>query len=113
MIKFVILFKEASTTDVFEHAYADFLALVERMPDVRRRQAIHIIGSPQGQSQYQRGLEIYFDTQDALRASLMSKAGQEAGNELARFPEGSIEAYFAEVFEEEGGSTPSGQSDED
>ncbi len=105
MIKFVVMFKEAPATEAFENAYNDFLALVERMPDIQRRQAIHVYGSPQGEPPYQRGLEIYFETQEILRASLMSKAGQEAGNELARFAEGTFDVYFAEVFEEDGGRT--------
>ena len=36
----------------------------------------------------------------------MSTAGQEAGNELARFAEGSFDVYFSEVYEEGGGQTP-------
>ena len=105
MIKFVIMFKEAPGDETFENAYNDFLALIERMPDIQRRQAIHVIGSPLGNPPYQRGLEIYFESQDVLRASLMSKAGQEAGNELGRFAEGSFDVYFSEVFEEDGGQT--------
>lgn len=105
MIKFVVMFKQAPQTEAFENAYNDFLALVERMPDIQRRQAIHVFGSPQGDPPYQRGLEIYFTTQEALQASLMSKEGQEAGNELGRFVEGSFDVYFAEVFEETGGQT--------
>jgi len=106
MIKFVVMFRETAIDENFDNAYNDFLALVERMPDIQRRQAIHVIGSPTGNAPYHRGLELYFETQDILKASLMSKAGQEAGNELARFVEGSFDVYFSEVFEENGGSTP-------
>jgi uncharacterized protein (TIGR02118 family) len=106
MIKFVIMFRDTADNEHFDNAYNDFLALVERMPAILRRQAIHVLGSPQGTAPYQRGLEIYFETQDSLRDSLMSTAGQEAGNELARFTEGSFDVYFSEVFEENGGFTP-------
>ncbi len=105
MIKFVVMFRDIEGED-FDNAYHDFLALVERMPDILRRQAVHVIGSPQGAPPYQRGLEIYFETEDILRASLMSTAGQEAGNELGRFAEGSFDVYFSEVYEEGGGQTP-------
>ena len=104
MIKFVVIFREIDNEE-FDNAYHDFLALVERMPDIQRRQAIHVIGSPQGTPPFHRGLEIYFETEEILRASLMSKSGQEAGNELARFAEGSFDVYFAEVYEEDGGQT--------
>jgi hypothetical protein len=49
---------------------------------------------------------VYFNEQAQMEESLRSKAGQEAGGELRRFPSGSFEMLFAEVFEEVGGSTP-------
>lgn len=107
MIKFVVMFRAAQDEDNFDNAYNDFLALVERMPDITRRQAIHVLGSPQGDAPYHRGLELYFENQENLRASLMSVAGQEAGNELARFEDGSFDVFFSEVYEEVGSSTPS------
>ncbi|MDQ7028147.1 MAG: EthD family reductase [Anaerolineae bacterium] len=105
MIKFVVMFRQPDDRGDFENAYNDFLALVERMPDIKRRQVVHVLGSPQGDAPYHRLLEIYFDTEEQLKASLMSGAGQEAGNELGRFKEGSFDVQFAEVYEEEGGST--------
>lgn len=104
MIKFVVLFRQPTDIADFENAYNDFLALVEGMPHIQRRQVVHVLGSPQGNPPYYRALEIYFATQDLLRAALMSKEGQEAGNELARFTQG-FEVFFAEVYEESGGKT--------
>lgn len=106
MIKFVVAFRKPQNLDDFENTYNDFLALVERMPNVQRRQVVHITGSPQGEPVYHRILETYYETDALLRQALMSKEGQEAGNELARFEEGSFDVYFAEVYEEAGGSTP-------
>jgi uncharacterized protein (TIGR02118 family) len=105
MIKFVVMFRQPEDMTVFENAYNDFLALVERMPSIKRRQVVHVLGSPMGNAPYHRLLEIYFDTEDLLKASLMSPQGQEAGNELARFKQGSFDVQFAEVYEEEGGNT--------
>lgn len=107
MIKFVIMFRDHPPTENFDHAYHDFIALIERMPDLQRRQVLHVIGSPQGKAPYQRGIELYFEDQATLQASLLSPAGQEAGNELARFAVGSFDVYFSEVYEEVGGKTPS------
>ncbi|GAB5494278.1 MAG: hypothetical protein Phog2KO_44930 [Phototrophicaceae bacterium] len=111
MIKFVVMFRQIEGEE-FDNAYHDFLALVERMPDIQRRQAIHVIGSPNGAPPYQRGLEIYFENEDILKSALMSKAGQEAGNELGRFVEGSFDVYFSEVYEEGGGQTPTDDADD-
>jgi uncharacterized protein (TIGR02118 family) len=107
MVKFMILFRKPKDMDAFENRYNDFLALVERMPDVERRQVISVLGSPVGEPRYYRVLEIYFADQARMEASLRSKPGQEAGGELTRrFPAGTFEAIFAEVYEEAGGSTP-------
>lgn len=106
MIKFVVMFRRPQNEDNFDNAYNDFLALVERMPNILRRQAVHILGSPQGQAPYHRGLELYYEDEATLRTALMSAEGQEAGNELARFEDGSFDVYFSEVYEEAGGSTP-------
>lgn len=105
MIKFVVNFRSPRDFEKFDNIYNDFLALVERMPLIQRRQAIHVIGSPNGKAPYERALEIYFNTEADLRESLMSKQGQEAGNELGKFEQGSFDVYFAEVFEEAGGKT--------
>ena len=106
MYKFVIMFRQPQDEADFENAYNDFLALVERMPDIKRRQVVHVTGSPLGKPPYYRLLELYFETEDMLKAALMTQAGQEAGNELARFKRGTFDVQIAMVYEEEGGSTP-------
>ena len=106
MIKFMVMFRDGDTLAQFESAYNDFLGLVERMPDVKRRQVVHTLGSPQGKPSYYRILEVYFESQTDMQSSLMSPRGQEAGQELARFPIGTVDLMFAEVYEETGGSTP-------
>lgn len=106
MFKFMVMFHKPTNMDAFENAYNDFLALVERMPDVKRRQVIDVVGSPIGQSRVYRILEVYFDDQPTMEAALNSERGQEAGGELRRFPKGTFEMLFAQVYEEDGGFTP-------
>lgn len=108
MFKFMIVFRQPPNPDDFENAYNDLLALIERMPDIQRRQVITVIGSPTGASPYYRILEVYFADRAQMQAALLSAAGQEAGGELRRFAPGSFEMIFAEVYEEQGGSTPTG-----
>jgi len=112
MIRFSIYFSIPANLDDFENTYNDFLALVEHMPYLQRRQVGHVIGSPQGEAPYFRSMELYFNTQQELRESLMSGAGQEAGNELARFGVGNVHLFFSEIYEESGGSTPRTEPDE-
>ncbi|MDX2075516.1 MAG: EthD family reductase [bacterium] len=106
MFKFMMLFHHPDNLDAFENSYNDLLGLVERMPNVRRRQVIDVFGSPTGKAPYYRILEVYYDDRATMEASLLSKQGQEAGGQIATFPTGSFEMIFADVYEEVGGSTP-------
>ncbi len=105
MIKFMILFQRPDNVVAFEANYNRFLALIEQMPLIIRRQVIHILGSPRGETSLYRILEVYFDSQASLEESLRSPNGQAAGQTLNDFPPNSIEMLFAEVFEEVGGQT--------
>lgn len=108
MVKFMILFRKPKDVGAFENSYNDFLALVERMPDITRRQVVDVVGSPQGEAPFYRMLEVYFNSSEAMQDSLRSPAGQEAGKQLTSFPAKSTEMLFAEVFEEAGGQTDTG-----
>ena len=108
MSKFMILFGKPEQPGEFEDVYNDFFALVEKMPHISRRQVIDILGSPVGETQLFRILEVYFEDRGKMELALTSGSGQKAGKELQRLPAGSFEMVFAEVYEEEGGSTPAG-----
>lgn len=99
MLKFMMMFQIPDDEATFENSYNDFLALVERMPFIKRRQVVLALGSPMGEPPYYRILEIYFDGQRELETSLMSFSGQEAGKELGRFG-GKVHVMIAEVFED-------------
>lgn len=105
MVKFIILFHNPDDLERFENLYNDFLALIERIPGILRRQVVTVLGSPQGETPYYRMLEIYFEDEAAMNASLMTPAGQEAGRELYKFPRGTFETLLADVYEEAGGRT--------
>lgn len=99
MVKFVIAFKQPAQPEAFENAYQDFLALVERMPDIQRKQVLHVVGSPRGQADYYRLLELYFADLPTLEQSLASSQGQEAARELSRFEPHTLEAFLGHVYE--------------
>ena len=111
MIKFMILFEPPEDAERFENVYQDFLALIERMPNILRRQVVHVTGSPLGAPKIHRILEIYFESTDAQTQALMSGAGQEAGKELRRLPEDSFQLLLTDVYEEAGGNTPEPDAD--
>jgi uncharacterized protein (TIGR02118 family) len=106
VVKFSIMFRKPADPEAFEQRYNEFLALVERMPDIQRRQVNSVFGSPLGESPYYRILEVYFTDSAAMNSALLTPAGQEAGGELLKFGSGTFEMFFAEVYEESGGQTP-------
>lgn len=106
MFKFMMLFHHPPNITQFEDSYNNLLALVERMPHIRRRQVSNVFGSPSGKSPYYRILEVFYDDRASMEASLMSPQGQEAGGQIATFPSGTFEMLFADVYEEVGGNTP-------
>jgi uncharacterized protein (TIGR02118 family) len=99
MIKFSISFKHPQDPESFESTYQDFLALAERMPNIQRRQVVHVLGSPFGKTTYSRVLEFYFADVTILQESLRSTAGQEAGAELNKFEAGLIDLFYGDVYE--------------
>jgi uncharacterized protein (TIGR02118 family) len=105
MVKFMILFQKPVDIESFEIHYNEFLALIERMPEVTRRQVINVLGSPMGETRLYRILEVYFDDSPQMEAALRSFAGQEAGKHLNVFMRGAFEMVFADVYEESGGQT--------
>lgn len=105
MFKFMVTFYKPDQLDAFETAYNDFLALIERMPFIQRRQVVGVLGSPLGETRVYRILEVYYADYEQLQQSLNSPQGQEAGGELGRFKPEMVDMLFAEVYEENGGQT--------
>lgn len=110
MFKFMILFYDPQhNLNEFEKGYARFLGMVEQIPHITRRQVVHVIGSPSGASPYYRILELYFTDEATMQTALNSEAGQIVGSALhqAFLPRNfRFETAFAEVYEENGGTTP-------
>ncbi len=106
MIKFMLLFRQPEDINSFENFYADFLGLVERIPDIARRQVIHPTYGYNGAPEFYRILELYFDSREIQEAALNTDSGQEAGRELRRLPDGAFDWLVADVYEEAGGNTP-------
>jgi uncharacterized protein (TIGR02118 family) len=118
MVKFAVLFHRPLPDRMpeFETYYTRFLALIEQIPDIARRQVVDVMGSPEGQSKYYRVLELYFPDRDTMTAALNTEEGQRAGTmlHLVFKPQGyRFETFFADVYEEAGGSTPAPTDDED
>lgn len=117
MVKFAVLFHRPLPDRMpeFETYYTRFLALIEQIPDITRRQVVDVLGSPTGESKYYRMLELYFADKNTMTAALNTDEGQRAGTmlHLVFKPHGyRFETLFADVYEEAGGHTPAPPDEE-
>ena len=100
LVKLSLIFAHPPDPEAFEERYNNNLALLEKMPNLLRRQACVVLGGPGGKSPYYRILEFYFESFDLLDAALTSAEGRAAGNDLMQFAGQKVELVFSEVFEE-------------
>lgn len=100
MVKLVLLFKKPPDESRFEEGYAANLALLEKMPGIRRRQANMVLGGPGDNTEYYRILEFYFDDFESLDSAMTSDAGVAAGQDLVRYAGDVVELLFVDVFED-------------
>src|SRR5579859_1183195 len=82
MVKLTLLFRSPPDLNTFEEGYNHTLALLEQMPNIRRRQACIVFGSPSGPALYYRILEFYFENRAAMDEAMLSEAGTAAGRAL-------------------------------
>ncbi len=99
MVKLSILFRRPTDEAAFEQFYNHNLALLEKMPGIRRRQANLVFGNPAGNSPYYRTLEFYFEDRAALDLALRSPEGQAAGADLMQFAR-NAELIFSDTYED-------------
>ncbi|MCD4685092.1 MAG: hypothetical protein K8S97_04050, partial [Anaerolineae bacterium] len=96
MAKLIILFKQNVTSPKFEMDFTRALALLKKMPGVRRIVQSNVIGGPGGKTPYRQILELSFDDFAALDAALVSQQGVVAGKTLMAITDGEVELLFAE-----------------
>ncbi len=103
MYKMTLLFRQPAADQWanFEEQWAmHFRPLAEQMPGLRRVAVGHVVGSPNGKTEYTRFHEFYFDSREALDRALTSEVGVKAGRALMGFAGKSVEILFLDVFEE-------------
>ncbi len=98
MVKLVALYRKPADPDAFDQHYRQtHMALVQRMPGLRRVEVSKITGAVGGEAPYYLIAEMYFDDQDALRAALRSPEGRATGADLQEFAAGMVTMVYAQV----------------
>ena len=98
MVKLIALYKTPENPAEFDEHYKNIhTPLVQKMPGLRKLEVSRITGAPIGEPKHYLMAEMYFDSQDALNASMASPEGKAAARDLMGFAGNIVTMFFAEV----------------
>ena len=98
MLKLIALYKTPDNTAEFDKHYAEVhTPLVKKMPGLRKLELARITGAPIGEPKHYLMAEMYFDSLDALNASMASPEGKATARDLMSFAAMLVTMFYAEV----------------
>jgi uncharacterized protein (TIGR02118 family) len=98
VVKFVALYAKPSDLAAFEKHYQEVhMPLVKKIPGLRKVEVCHFTGATRGEAKYHMMAELYFDSKEAMMASLASPEGVATGKDVLSFAKDLIHAMFADV----------------
>ena len=99
MVKVTVLYGPPADPAAFEDHYANtHVPLAGKMPNVKRFEATRVLGTPDGgEPPYYRIAELWFDSQDDMRAAMGSEEGQATVADIPNFATGGATVLVGEV----------------
>ncbi len=103
MVKLVAVYRKPEDPKAFdEHYFKAHLPLTKKMPGLVRWEIERGSGSPMPNAEIPYlTAHLYFDSMDALNASMKSDQGKAAAKDLMEFAGQYVKLYFAEIVEGE------------
>ena len=102
MVKLIALYKKPSDVQAFEEHYANVhLALVEKIPGLRKTEMSRISASPAGEAPYYLMYEMYFDDMQAYARAMQSDENKAAGKDLMSFAREIVTLMVADAYEDD------------
>lgn len=109
VVKLVALFTRPDDPAAFDEVYfGTHLPLNDRTPGLRRVEISRVTGAPRGETPYYLMAEMYYDSEEAMRAGFASPEAADAARNLMGFAKGLVTMFTAEVA---GGSEAPGARD--
>lgn len=100
MIKLIALYKTPENPAEFDKHYAEVhTPLVKKMPGLHKLEVARITGAPIGEPKHYLIAEMYFDSLDALNASMASPEGKATARDLMSFAAPLVTMFYADVKE--------------
>lgn len=90
MIKLTVLYGPPADPAAFERHFTEVhIPLVERMPNLRRFEPAVVVATPDGgPPPYYRVVELYFDSEDELQASMATPEGRAPADDVPNYATG-------------------------
>lgn len=99
-MKLIALYKTPDDKASFDRHYDEVhTPLVKKMPGLRKLEVARITGAPLGEPKHYLMAEMYFDSQDAMNASLASPEGKATARDLMSFAASLVTMFHAEVVQ--------------
>jgi uncharacterized protein (TIGR02118 family) len=108
MVQVLVLHGEPADPEAFERHYAGtHVPLAARMPGVRRFETGRPVGTHDGgPPPYFRIAELWFDSEEALRAAMATPEGQATAADLDNFATGGVTVMIVPLDAGPGGGRP-------
>ncbi|MBU8878662.1 EthD family reductase [Bacillus sp. FJAT-29790] len=102
MIKLIALYKHPENKDAFdEHYFNTHAPLTAKIPGLRKMEVTKIVGSPMGgEGKYYLMCEMYYDSQEALKAAMKTDEGKASGKDVMSFAGNLITMMIGEEVDE-------------
>jgi uncharacterized protein (TIGR02118 family) len=99
MVKVTVLYGPPTDPSAFEEYYAStHRPLVDKMPNMKRFEASHVVGTPDGgEPPYHRIAELWFESEETLQAAMGSDEGQATVGDLENFATGGVTVVISEL----------------
>jgi uncharacterized protein (TIGR02118 family) len=99
MVKITVLYGAPDDPEAFDAYYSGHhRALVDKMPNLRRFEAAHVVGTPDGSPPpYYLVAELWFDSAEEMQASLATPEGQAPGADVPNFATGGATVLIAAI----------------
>ena len=99
MLKVTVLYGPPTDPAAFEDHYANtHVPLAAKMPNVARFEASRVIATPDGgDPPFYRIAELWFETQEAMQASMSSPEGRETVADIGNFATGGATVVISDV----------------
>ena len=86
MVKLMALYRHPEDKEAFDKHYEDIhTPLTKKIPGLKQMKVSHIVGSPQGDSDYYLMAEMYYEDHAAMKKAMKTEEAKASAKDLQSF----------------------------